>query len=425
MLKKQVVAEKPECREFGSEQNKPNNSQEIDLVSTQALREYLAVVWQKYQLASKDSKSSILDELVRNLGIHRKSAIRLMNKRYRPRSLHGFKGGRRKCYTEAAKQHLARLWKQMGYMGPVRMKAAIPNWIEFYEHKDFDECIKSEILNMSESSLRRFLAPARAALRKKTNSGTRPGLRRFVTAVPIRNLSETPREPGHCEIDCVAHCGNSLSGTFVWTLTLTDIATGWTECESLWGKSGANVRTALGKIEKRLPFPLLALYMDNGSEFMNHDVIESFAKKNREQAVQTFRGRPYRKNDQCYVEQKNYTHVRQLFGYGRIDWQPAAAKMNRLYRNEWSQLQNLFMPQQKLTEKIRVNAKVIRKMDSPRTPFERLRPFLSSKIERELEAKYRSINPIRVKFRLTKEVRNLFGYLKEWIDKSEWGKMAI
>ena len=169
----------------------------------------------------------------------------------------------------------------------------------------------------------------------------------------------------------------------------------------------------------------IASVVEDGMPITRVDVLEWFAKRDRSEPLKVFRGRPYRKNDQCYVEQKNYTHVRHLFGYGRIDWEPAVAKMNKLYRNGWSELQNLFMPQQKLVEKQRMNAKVRRKMDVPKTPFERLKQFMSKRDQAVMEAKYKRLNPINIKSRLTREVRNLFGYLKEWIDKSEWGKMEL
>jgi hypothetical protein len=177
-------------------------------VSSQAVREYLRLVWHKYQAASRREKSAILDELARNLSIHRKSAIRLMSKKYPPRSLQGFRGGRKKRYSQEAKRHLEELWKLMGYIGDPRMKAALPEWVEYYEHKDFNGDIKAEIIAMSESSIKRFLEGAKKALDRKRNSGTSAwrGLKKFVAKVPIRNFKSPPDQAGHCEIDCVAHC---------------------------------------------------------------------------------------------------------------------------------------------------------------------------------------------------------------------------
>jgi hypothetical protein len=423
----QEVAEKPEQRDIVCSHTKSNNSLEVNLVNAQALREYLALIWNTYQACSKTQKGTTLDELVRNLNIHRKAAIRLMNKAHAPRSLQGFKGGRQKQYSEESKLHLERLWKHMAYMCPIRLKAALPQWIDFYEHKNFNASLRSELLAMSASTIHRFLADARSALRRKENCGTRRGPNKHITAVPIRPLGETPQVPGHCEIDCVAHCGGSLSGIFAWTLTLTDIVTGWTECEALWGKTGAAVRVALNTIEKRLPFPLKALYSDNGCEFMNEDVLEFYLKGDhlgQLSPILFFRGRPYKSNDQCYVEQKNYTHVRNLFGYGRIDWEPASKMMNTIYRKEWRQLQNFYMPQQRLIEKVRIKSKVKRKMSPPITPYIRLRPWLDSENLVRLDEEYSKINPILWRTKQRKKTSSMFGYLKDDIDKSEWGRMA-
>ncbi len=394
-------------------------------MTTQAVREYLAHLWNQYHKGTRAIKSEILNEISRNLKVHRKSAIRLMNSRYAPKSLQGYRGGRLRQYSEEAKTHLAHLWHKMGYMCPIRMKAALPAWLPFYEHKDCNEGIKEELHAMSESSIKRFLTNERAKLRRKVNTGTRPGLRRFVTQVPIRNLEDHPKVPGHCEIDCVAHCGNTMSGQFAWTLTLTDIATGWTECEALWEKTGVGVKKALTHIETRLPFRLKGLYFDNGAEFMNRDIIDVFAVEKRKAPVPVYRGRPRRKNDQCYVEQKNFTHVRSLFGYGRISWEPAVKMMNAIYRREWTNLQNFFHPQQQLVEKVRIGAKIVRRMGKPSTPFDKLLPFLDPHELRRLAQKKKEIDPIRTRDDQRYKTRKIFNNIKSNYHFSEWGKMAL
>lgn len=256
------------------------------------------------------------------------------------------------------------------------------------------------------------------------NSGTRRGVRRFLTKVPIRDLDNTPETAGHCEVDCVAHCGDSLSGTFAWTLTLTDIATGWTECEALWGKDGYQARLALEKIEARLPFKLQTLYFDNGSEFMNDEIIDRFAVKDRPERLPIRRGRPRRKNDQCYVEQKNYTHVRKLFGYARIDWKIGVGIMNEVYRKEWRLLQNFFMPQQKLQSKHRLGAKIKRQMDRPRNPSDRL-SLLEPGLEKALRSEKDRLNPFRLRLDQRRKVARLNTNRKEKQQTYPWGKMAL
>jgi hypothetical protein len=395
------------------------------LLTNQSKREYLAHVWGIYQSASRELKSAILDEVARNLGIHRKSCIRLLNKRYPPRSLQGFVGGRPRQYSKQAKEFLEKLWGLMGYMGAKRMKVALPDWLGYYEHKNLSDGLRGELLQMSESSIHRFLSKARSMLRRRMQTGTYRGVKRFVAQVPVRNLDQKPMEPGHCEMDCVAHCGSSLSGEFAWTLSFTDIATGWTECEGIWAKDAVHVRRALEAIEARLPFRLLAVYCDNGSEFMNSLIVNKWAKnKDGSNRLMLYRGRPYKKNDQAYVEQKNYTHVRHLFGYGRIDWKKAVPMMNSVYRKEWRLLQNYFMPQQQTISKHRIGAKQKRQMDVPKTPLARLLEHAGNNVRYQMLEEKSSLNPFDLRHVQKCKTRHIFRYFKYGIHKNEWGKMA-
>ena len=168
---------------------------------------------------------------------------------------------------------------------------------------------------------------------------------------------------------------------------------------------------SVGNIERRLPFKLQALYMDNGSEFMNSDVIDKFAVEQRKTSLQVFRSRPYRKNDQCYVEQKNYTHVRHLFGYGRIDWRPAIKMMNHIYRKEWTWLQNYFCPQQRLLEKIRIGAKIKRKMSAPITPFKRLEAHMQTNDFKKLNQIKSKLNPIWLRRNQKRKLKHMNAHI--------------
>ena len=394
-------------------------------MSSQAAKEYLELLWKQYQSADRRLKSAILDEVCRNLSIHRKSATRLMTRKYQPRSLQGHRGGRKKHYSEECKRHLEKLWRAMGYMWPKRMKVAMLEWLKHYEDRTCSDSIRVELLSMSASTIGRFLLKARSMLRRKMNTGTRRGVRRFLTKVPIRNLGVTPTEVGHCEVDCVAHCGGSLSGSFAWTVNLTDIATGWTECEAVWAKDAFHVRRAIEHMEKRLPFKLQAIYVDNGTEFLNEDVVEKYAAQRKPEPLKVFRGRPYRKNDQAYIEQKNYTHVRHIMGYGRIDWEGSIAQINDLYRKEWRQLQNYYMPQQKLIEKVRNGAKIKRTMDDGATPYDRIKNLLGPEAIADLTHHRNTINPFKARESQRAKVRRIYSYYKNSISTDEWGKMAV
>jgi hypothetical protein len=399
---------------------------EVSLVSIQAIQEYLALLWHQYQDASRPVKSKILDEIEKNVKMHRKAAIRLMNKPEEPIFARG-KGKSVNSYSDKSKALLKAFWEEQGRLGGVRTKASIPIWIDKWDKADMDDLTRFELLSMSESTVERTLKKPKAEFRRRQNTGTKPGTSKVKTLIPIRDLEFEPQEPGHCEIDCVAHCGGSLSGEFIWTLTLTDIKTGITECEALQFKNGFEVQLALHRIEERLPFKIIALYMDNGSEFLNQDVYKRFSLKkmqiDRKDIIKLFRSRPYKKNDQCFVEQKNYTHVRELFGYDRFSGKLMVQLMNNIYRNEWSTLTNFFYPQIRLKSKERIGSKVKRKFHEPKTPFELLKGFLSEEDLKQLEAKAEESNPFTLRKKLKKKLREFSAYNSRSAERL--GKYAV
>lgn len=277
---------------------------------------------------------------------------------------------------------------------------------------------------MSASSIRRFLGDVKAQDRRKSNTGTRRGVRKLLTQIPIRNLGERPTAPGTVELDTVAHCGDNMSGVFAWTLTATDVYTGWTENWAMWGKSGKEVSQALDEIIPRFPFQVKCLSIDNGSEFINQDVMDWLGKEERNQKLSLVRGRPYKKNDQCFVEQKNNTHVREVMGYGRLDWHKVVPMMNNIYRGISSELQNAYCPQFKLKEKKRVFSKVIRKHEDPKTPLERMRKCGTESEVSRAEAVITGRSPFDLERQLKKAVRNIYGSFKGRKDEKNWGKRA-
>jgi len=393
--------------------HKSQNYQEETPVSAQAIREYLILIWKQYQGAPKSVRSQLLDEVVKNTGMHRGSAKRLLRRAEQPEFKRG-KGTSVNSYSNTSKALLKALWKDMGYLGAVRLKAAIPAWIDKWRHTDLDDYSRFELLQMSASTIERTLKVEKSKLRRQLNTGTKSSGNRMKTIIPLRDFEDQPTEPGHCEIDCVAHCGGSLTGEHIWTLTVTDIVTGHTENEALQFKNGWEVKLALDRIEDRLPFPLIALYMDNGSEFLNDDVHKRFAltknKITREDVIKLFRSRPYKKNDQCHVEQKNYTHVRELFGYERLSGKLMVRLMNNVYRGEWRLLSNYFYPQIRVKSKERHGAKVKRKFHQPITPFESLKRHLSAEKIQAMEAEMRSLNPFDLRHKLRRRLREFQGY---------------
>ena len=201
-------------------------------------------------------------------------------------------------------------------------------------------------------------------------------------------------------VGTVAHCGNSLAGDFVWSLTLSDILTGWTECRATWNKGSSGVLDQIKETEQALPFELRGFDCDNGSEFLNHHLLRYFSLHPARPAFT--RSRPYKKNDNAHVEQKNWTHVRQLFGYERFDNPELTKLMNALYAKEWSQLQNHFCPTLKLKEKERIGARYRKQYYTPETPYQRVMSCES--VTDDTKSKLRTLHEILNPFDLKQQI---------------------
>ena len=210
------------------------------------------------------------------------------------------------------------------------------------------------------------------------------------------------------EADTVAHCGNSLQGDFIWSLTMTDIHTGWTENRAVWNKGAIGVKKQVISIENTVPFKLLGFDCDNGSEFLNHHLFRYFKENGKN--TQFTRSRPYKKNDNAHVEQKNWTQVRHLFGYDRLDIETLVEPMNDLYSNEWSLYNNFFRPSQKLIEKTKINSKYKKKYDKPKTPYERVleSEYVSIEKKEKLKNIYKELNPFELKNKIEYKLKEIF-----------------
>lgn len=371
--------------------------------------DYVRVMSERYQGACRKEKRLILDELEKNLKVHRKSAIRVLNSIKTKKQQES--RGRRRIYNDFVIQHLKRLWLDMGQLCSRRMKKAIPRWIVHY---DVPEVTKHLLLQMSKTTIDVYLRPYKAQYRRHWNSGTRAG-KYIKTMIPLKPLDYNVRSMGHVEADTVHHCGGSLSGAYALTLTVTDVLSGWTECRAMWGKSMFGVTACMLDIEASLPFKIHTICTDNGNEFLNHQFIRYL--QDREEKVSLKRGRPYRKNDQCYVEQKNFTHVRELFGWDRLDKKELIEVMNDIYRNEWSLLQNLFYPQMKLEYKTRVGAKYKKKYSEPQTPLERL--LASQDVSPDSKEKLRKLEQTLNPFELKKSIETKLKIINKLLQKTE------
>lgn len=373
---------------------------------------YLAAIRGRYRKANRAQKSKILDEFCAVCGYHRKYALRRLNQA--PKRARSRPPGRPSQYAdETLLAVLRRIWLATDQMASKRLVAALPMWLPHYEatHGRLDDSTRTKLLGISAATIDRLLQPVRAQAGRRALAGTKPGtlLKRHI---PLQTDTWDVCRPGFVEADTVAHCGDSLAGSFVWSLTLTDIYSGWTECRAIWNKGAQGVIAQIKDIQKALPFKLLGFDTDNGSEFLNWHLVRYFQQPR--QGVQFTRSRPYRKNDNAHVEQKNWSCVRQLFGYQRFDQPRLVRLMNHLYANEFSLLNNYFCPSMKLLEKKRIGAKIVRKHSAPQTPLQRLldHPDIPSERKAQLLRTYSELNPFKLSATIQAKLRAIFKCLR-------------
>ncbi len=373
---------------------------------------YLKAIRLRYRRAGKKAKIAILDEFCAVCGYHRKYAIRILNLRGKPRKPQ--RPGRKPVYLSPSfLTALKRLWFACDQMCSRKLRAAIPLWLPFYEmtYGPLAAEIQDKLLSISPATIDRVLKPIRVKYGRKGLAGTKPGSL-LKNQIPIRTHHWDVSQPGFMEADTVAHCGNSLTGDFIWSLTMTDIHTTWTENRATWNKGATGVLTQIQDIEAKLPFTLKGFDCDNGSEFLNYHLLRYFT--DHPDKISFTRSRPYRKNDNAHVEQKNWSHVRQLFGYDRFEDKQLLNLMNGLYTREWSLYQNHFCPSMKLLEKQRINSKYRKKYDDPQTPYHRVLASdkVSEKTKQPLKSVHDSLNPFILKQTIEKKLRVIFKLVK-------------
>ena len=372
---------------------------------------YLTAIFPLYQESSKEKKGAILDQAKCVTKRSRKRLIKKLGELHRNNGTPPPKrSGRPLAYSKYELQiHLKILWEKMEKISAPRMKAALPDWLPNYE--GCPAHLKNQLAQLSASTLKRYLKEVRLdSIPSKGFSTTSPA-RYMKNKVPINTLDSRVKRPGHVQTDTVAHCGQHPQGPFISSLTVTDIHTTWTECRALFTKKGFEVKKKIRSIKKNMPFKILAMNSDSGSEFLNKEVYHFMLQSD----IQFTRSRPYKKNDNCYVEQKNFTHVRELFGYERFDNRVLVDLMNDIYENYWNPLQNFFLPSFKLKEKIRVGARIQKKYDAPKTPYQRV---IESGIlsEGEVEALRRrkaELNPFKLKEGLEVKLKEFFEIVRK------------
>ena len=372
-----------------------------------------AILASRYQKARKKDKGKMLEEFVALTGYRRSYASHVL-------SIHGrkWKIGRNKViqadvrkkgirkgtkyYDEAVKKPLITIWYIMDCICGKRLAPvmdAIIGKLEQFGEISLEEKVRGKLLRISAATIDRLVAGERRKQTIKGRSNTKPGTL-LRNQIPVRTFSEwNEKKPGFTEIDLVGHDGGDVSGDFIQTLDVTDVCTTWTETEAVRNKAQVWVFDALKDIRQRLPFPLLGIDSDSGGEFINNHLFR-YCKK---EEITFTRGRSYRKNDSCFVEQKNYSVVRRAVGYARYDTEEELLTINKLYQR-LRLYTNFFQPSMKLVEKTRIGSRVTKKYDKPMTPYQRVlgSEHVSADAKETLKRQYTTLNPASLKRQITK-----------------------
>jgi hypothetical protein len=389
-------------------------------ISMGARREVLSAVAERYWSAGRVEKGCILDALCRTTGWHRKHAVRALRQRVVEKTAETrVPPERKRRYGATIKDALTALWEASDRVCGKRLVAMIPTLLPALEQHGRLQLSGGEhgqLLAVSAATIDRMLGDVKVAAAggRRRRAGFYSAIRR---EVPVRTFNDwKDPAPGFCEVDMVAHGGTSVAGSFIQTLTMVDVATGWTECLPLVNRDGNLVVEALKRAQSLFPWLLRGVDFDNDSVFMNEVVIPWC----REQKLEVTRSRAYKKNDQAFVEQKNGAIVRRLMGYGRFDGVETARVMARLYAAARLYV-NFFQPSFKLKEKRREGAKVIKRYHNPSTPYERAlaHPMVPEAVKKRLREQYRTLDPVA----LLAEIRAAQEELGNRIDRRAGGAL--
>lgn len=360
-------------------------------MTRKSIKDYAAAVRQRYLKATRAQKRRILTEFCETTGYHRKSAIRLLRHPPKPS---GKRRGRRREYGPEVARALRVAWEATDRVCSKRLAPFLSELIPALERQGelkISAEVREQLLRVSPATIDRLLSRARRedVQRPRTSVRSSSALK---AVIPIRTFADWEGATvGFMEVDLVAHCGGSARGFFLCTLVGVDIVTSWTVCVPVWGKRQGRVGSAADSLRRQLPFPLLGIDTDNGGEFINQGLWDYCQRHN----IEFTRSRPYKKNDQAHVEQKNWTAVRRRVGYDRYTSKAAYALLERLYRLAGLHT-NFFQPTSKLVSKERVGAKVHKKYDIAQTPYQRLlkTDILDQAHKVVMAALYRSLNPV-------------------------------
>ncbi len=370
-----------------------------------SIKEYALAIRDRYQKATREEKGQILDEFVKTTGYHRKAAIRLLLRQPPVASL---KRRGRVPYYRSVLEPLKTIWEASDRICSKRLQPFLPELIQVLRSKGelpINAATESKLIQLSPATIDRLLQPYRCNGGRKSLSTTQRS-KLLKSSIPIRTFADwQENKPGFLEIDTVAHCGESTAGFYLNTLCAVDVASSWIECAPVWGKGQVRVKSAVHHLRQRLPFPLLGLDSDSGSEFLNF----CFSRYCQEEKIIYTVSRPYKKNDSCYVEQKNGNVVRRLVGYDRYSSQAAYQTLERLYHVVRLYL-NFFQPTMKLIGKSRQGAKVHKVYDRAQTPYQRLlhSGILTEQRKSALAMTYAGLNPVHLLRQINETLNQLW-----------------
>jgi Integrase core domain len=379
---------------------------EENMMSQRSKKELVEEIRPRYLKAKKSEKKIMLDELVATTNYHRKYATRLLRHGFPRRSRQ--KHGLPKVYHGEVVVALEQIWEVCGRICSKRLQPFLPEMVKVLERcgeLQLPAETKSLLLKMSSATMDRCLGPLRFEHPSHGLSTTRPGTL-LKKVIPIRTFTPWDEDhPGFLEIDLVAHCGGSIEGQFLYTLTCVDLSTGWIECLPVRRRTEQAVFEAVQVMRTLLPFRLLGLDSDNGGEFIN-DLLYQYCLSEK---ITFTRSRPYQKNDQAHVEQKNWSIVRRLIGYDRFETEEEYLLLRSIYA-DLRLYANFFQPVLKLVSKEQVDKKLVKHYDTAATPFQRV--LAAKDIPLEIKARltnlYVQLNPVHLRTSIDEKVAKLW-----------------
>ncbi len=359
-------------------------------------RKYLKLMKPLYQQAKRGERSRLLSEMQEVTRLHRKSLLRLLH----AKSLNRKKRTtpRQRTYGLAVEQVILLVWESLDYVCAERLTPVLLATAQHLAHFGsihLSREVEQQLAQISEATVTRLLRKHRSRKQRLPRQGPERA-NQARKEVPMKRIAWDTTEPGHAEVDLVHHGGESTAGEYGYTIQLIDVATGWSERVAVLGRGQTAMEGGFRRILERIPFALLELHPDNGSEFFNQHLVRFW--KEKVTGVQLSRSRPYHKNDNRFVEQKNSSLVRQYFGTVRLDTPEQVTAMNGLYEQMWLYY-NLFQPVLHLKEKQVEPQGIVRKWDTAQTPYQRLRASgkLSQEQQAHLQALYEQTNPLRLR----------------------------